>query len=334
MKLRNRKIVLIVSCLLSICGRTQDIHFSSTGFNPMFFNPSMTAFMNNRFRFSTIYRNQWQTVSPGYNTFFASLEAVAYANIDYSRCLGLGVGFTSDVAGSLSFGERDIAVSGSYYMSLDRHNRTYISFGVQAMRKNWSVDIQKAEFNREGSYDDQIRYDNLSTFDVSFGAALQYASDEQHLFYAGVACFHVNRPSMSYFDDTDLFLHRRFFANLSYMFPFSDSESLSLNPQIFFQHQNNFNELLAGGEILLDLDNSVFNRKIMSLGLHLRNTEAIVVSPKFRYNDFCVGLSYDVNISKLNKVSHTYGAVELWLNYSFNIHNYEQQTTKIPCPIF
>ena len=48
--MRCLKILLIVALFLSSKGYGQDIHFSSTSFNPMFYNPAMTAFSNEKFR--------------------------------------------------------------------------------------------------------------------------------------------------------------------------------------------------------------------------------------------------------------------------------------------
>ena len=294
----------------------------------------MTAFMNNKFRVSTIYRNQWQTVSPGYNTFFAGFEFQPWVSTNESKGLGLGVCFTNDVAGSLSFGERDIAFSGSYFFSPDRYNRYYIAFGIQGMRKNWSMNLINAEFNREMTYDDNIRYDNLNTYDFSLGITLQYSGNNNNLLNIGLACFHINQPQLSYFADNSTYMHRRISAQLSYMFPAKYYDNISLNPQLLLQHQHNYNEILAGGDIIVNLNNTFFTDQVVSAGIYLRNLDAIVICPKYKYNDFTAGIAYDVNISKLSKVSNTYGAVELWLSYSFNPIYYKQKTTKIPCPIF
>lgn len=300
----------------------------------MYFNPSMTGFMNSTFRVSTIYRNQWQTVSKGYNTFFSSFEFQPFTNRDNSKGIGLGIGFTSDVAGSLSYGQNDICLSMSYFFALDRRNHSFISMGLQVARTKWSMNLSNARFNRDNIYDDNIRYENNSTFDISCGFSYQNAIDDEHLFSIGAALFHINRPSISKFADAEEYLHRRFYGNVSYMMP-CNKDRISINPQIVFQHQHNFNELLIGNEFLIDLDGAIFTKKIFSGGIFLRNLDAIVLMPKFRYNDFVAGIAYDVNISKLNKASKTYGAMELWLSYSFNIFaSYNKQITKIPCPIF
>ena len=331
------KILFIIITFLFILikqGWSQDIHFSSLGFNHAFFNPALTGVMNNTFRLSTIYRNQWQTVSPGYNTFFAMVEMQPYLSLDNDKGVGVGLSFTNDVAGSLSYGERDIALSASYFFALDRKNKTYLSFGLQAMRKNWNMNMTNAQFNPNGIYDDNITYQNLTTYDVSFGSALQHAQDEKHLLHISLALFHLNTPTLSRFNDSQTKMHRRLFANASYLFPFKDNDRFSLNPQIAYQHQHNYNEIIFGGDLVMQLSDAIFVNQILALGLYCRNLESIIISPKFKFNGFNAGMSYDVNISHLSKVSKTYGAVELWVSYAFTPLFNRQKQTKIPCSIF
>ncbi len=319
--------------VLTLGVQAQDIHFSSVGFNPMFYNPAMTGFMNSKFRVSTIYRNQWQTVSRGYNTFFASFEAQPYTSLDNSFGIGCGIGFTSDVAGSLSFGEKDIAVSVSSFFALDRDNKNYISIGVQGCSKGWGMNLSNAEFNNQGNYDDNITYESLNTYDFSLGISFQSAKDENHLFSTSVALFHINTPQLSRFENGDGYLHRRLFSTISYTFPLKN-ERLLFNPQIFYQHQHNFNEILFGGDLLIKLKDAIFTTEILTIGMYVRNLESVVITPKFKYNNFMAGVAYDVNLSKLSKVSKTYGAFEFWLSYAFNPIYQRQKQTKIPCPIF
>lgn len=334
MKSLQKKIMFLFTTILFLEGYSQDIHFSSVGFNPMFFNPSMTAVMNNKYRVSTIYRNQWQTVSKGYNTFFVSMEMQPYISMDNAQGVGVGLSFTSDVAGSLSFGEKDIMIAASYFFALDHHNRTYLSVGVEGMKKNWTMNLSHAEFNPLGYYDDNVTYENLNTYDFSLGISLQHAPNEEHLFSLSAALFHINTPSLSRFKNEDVYMHRRLFASVSYSFPFNNSDKISLNPQVFYQHQHNFNEILFGSDLILKLNDAIFTSEIFTIGLYVRNLEAIVVSPKFKYNNFIAGVAYDANISKLSKVSKTYGAFEIWLSYAFNPLYNRQKQTKIPCPIF
>lgn len=332
MKKKEKRIVFVVLFLLATVGKAQDIHFSSINANPMFINPASTAVMNSTFRISTIYRNQWSSVSDGYNTFLSSFEIQPYVSNDDSKGIGIGVMFMSDVAGSLSYGERDFSIAASYFFALDREKKYYLSFGVEASRNNWGYDLTNADFSQEGSNDEAILLDNLNTYDISFGALWQYSKDDSHLFQVNASAFHLNEPSLSFFDDKTLVLHRRYLLSMNYLFPYNDL--YSIRPQILFQNQYNNNELIVGGDFIFNLSDAIFTTQNLSLGMFYRSNDAIIISPKYRYNNFLAGLSYDINLSKLNKVSHTYGGVELWLSYAFSPVSYKRTNTKIPCPTF
>lgn len=301
----------------------------------MFTNPAMTGFMNSKFRVSSIYRNQWSTVSRGYNTFLASAECQPYIAQSGKSGLGIGLSFTSDVAGSLSYGEQDIGVSFSCFFTLNRSKTAFLSFGILGQRENWGYNSSQADFNQEGIYNDDIRYEDLTTYSLSFGSMFQYNLSEDNQFQAGASIFNLNEPSLSYFDNsTDKSkIHRRYSLTSSYMFACNDR--YSVRPQIQVNQQYRYNEFIVGSDFIIKLDDAIFTQNIFSIGVYVRNGESIIFSPKYKYNNFLAGLSYDVNISALSKVSKTYGAIEFWLSYSFDpVYYGKHKNTKIPCPIF
>ncbi|MBQ9311925.1 MAG: PorP/SprF family type IX secretion system membrane protein [Bacteroidales bacterium] len=328
-------VLLFISLFAFSQIKSQDIHFSSLNFNPMFTNPSYTAFMNSKFRVSSIYRNQWSTVSKGYNTFLASVEYQPYLSSNSRSGIGVGLMFVNDVAGTLSYGEQDIGLSLSYFLALNRDKNSYISIGVSAKKDTWGYNSSNADFNREGIYDDDIRYEDLSTYSFASGLSFQYSPTNDKQFQLGVAMFNINEPYLSYFESKNSVdkIHRRYSLNASYMF--ATTESFSLKPQLLINQQYKYNEFIIGTDFIFNLTDAIFTSQIFSMGVYLRNTESIILSPKYKYNNFLIGLSYDVNVSKLSKVSNTYGGLELWLSYSFDpIYKYKNKNTKIPCPIF
>ncbi|MDO5760605.1 MAG: PorP/SprF family type IX secretion system membrane protein [Bacteroidota bacterium] len=329
------KKIIIIAIGVLLCNfvtKAQDIHFSSLNYNPMFTNPAMTGFMTSKFRVSSLFRNQWQTVSKGYNTLLASIEIQPFAN--NKNGLGVGLSFVNDVAGELSYGERDFDFSMAYFFALNSKRNAFLSIGASLSRKSWEYDLSKARFNREETYEDNITYDKLNTLDVALGINYQYNPTEKRQFNLNFAVFNLNESKLQYFETSDKTskIHRRYQVNTSYLFDISDM--FSLRPQIMYNNQYKYHEVLYGGDVVFDLTGEIFTQNIFSLGLFVRNTEAIILAPKYKYNNFLAGLSYDVNISKLNKVSHTYGAIEFWLSYSFNPYNVKYKNNKIPCPIF
>lgn len=290
--------------------------------------------MNDKVRLSSIWRNQWATVSDAYNTLWASVEVQPFLSRNGNCGVGLGVSYTSDLAGELSYGERDFAASVSCFFSLNKENNAFLSVGVGLGRKSWSYEMGAMRLNREGTYDDNVAYDELHTLDLSAGVGLRYQDREERQLEVGLSVFNINQSKLSYFASTQTTqkIDRRFCASASYYF--SCSDLMGLRPKAVFNSQRKYREAIYGADLVFKLQDGVFVSSLLSLGLMLRNTEALIICPKYRYNSFSAGISYDINISGLSKVSHTYGAMELWLSYSFSLNKIEYKNNKIPCPIF
>ncbi len=281
-----------------------------------------------------MFRNQWQTVSKGYNTFLASLEFQPYLSAKGDKGLGLGICFVNDIAGELAYGEKDFSFSAAYFFAVNRGKNAFVSLGANINRKNWGYDLSKANFNRTGAYDDNITFDELHTWDFSLGTSFQYNITEKKQLNIGFAVFNINESSLGYFETSDknAKINRRYYVNASYLTDVSDL--FSVRPQILYNNQYKYNELVYGTDFVFDLTDGIFTKHIFSVGLFARNTEALIIAPKYRYNNFLAGISYDVNISRLSKVSYTYGAIEFWVSYAFSPYNVKYKNSKIPCPIF
>jgi len=323
-------ILILIKCPIFSFG--QDVHFSTFFANPMFLNPANTGFGNNLFRIGTMYRNQWSTVSSGYNSYLLSIEALAYNNRIRREGIGIGVDFLSDVAGSLNYGQQKIGLSISYFKALDRNNENYISFGLQGNTSNWGYDPANSIFGKSPEDEEGILLHNIRTFDFGFGIHWQMKLNISNNIQAGVAFLHLNKPSISYYENSDIFLPVKINAYVSDLITISDF--YQLNQLLFIKSKItilNLLEELILKEIFLKQQ---LETKIISLGLYYRVVDAFVIMGKYRHNNFNIGLSYDINISRLTPASKTYGGVELWLLYTFNPLGYRKVKTTIPCPNF
>lgn len=323
-------ILILIKCPIFSFG--QDVHFSTFYANPMFLNPANTGFGDNLFRIGTMYRNQWSTVSSGYNSYLLSIEALAYNNRIRREGIGVGVDFLSDVAGSLSYGQQTIGISISYFKAIDRNNENYISFGIQGNTSNWGYDISNSIFGKTPEDEEGILLHNIRTFDFGFGIHWQMKLNISNNIQAGIAFLHLNKPSISYYENSDIFLPIKINTYVSDLITISDF--YSIKPTLIYQRQNNYSEFIPGADFERNISETTLETKIISLGLYYRVVDAFVLMGKYRHNNFNIGLSYDINISRLTPASKTYGGVELWLLYTFNPLGYRKVKTTIPCPIF
>lgn len=329
-------VCLLIFNSIALLTNGQDIHFSSLNANDMYLNPAKTAFFSTDFKVATTYRNQWQTVSTnGYNTSLFTAEARLLSSKRYRQSLGVGVGFMRDAAGSLNFGQRQMFVNLSYNKQIQKRNNHFISLGLQLANTYWSYDATNADFGQNPADWEGILLSNTSYNDVSLGLHWQIEPTDMQTLSAGLALFHLNKPYISFMEDLDsedLRLHERYFAYLNYLFPTTDVSQLHL--QANFTKQNDNYEIIVGGEYLLDIATTIFDKNTIGLGLYYRSNDAIIVGLKYQYNTFDFGISYDINVSGLSQVSNTYGGLELHLSYGFNKYSYNKKIKTIPCPTF
>ena len=240
-----------------------------------------------------------------------------------------------DAAGSLNFGQRQMFVNLSYNKQIQKHNNHFISLGLQLANTYWSYDATNADFGQNPADWEGILLSNTSYNDVSLGLHWQIEPTDMQTLSAGLALFHLNKPYISFMEDLnleDLRLHERYFAYLNYLFPTTDVSQLHL--QANFTTQNDNYEIIVGGEYLLDIATTIFDKNTIGIGAYYRSNDAIIVGLKYQYNTFDFGISYDINVSGLAQVSNTYGGLELFLSYGFNKYSYNKKIKTIPCPTF
>lgn len=311
----------------------QDVHFSSFMAGDMYLNPAKTAFFSSDFKVGAAYRNQWQTVSGrGYNTTLITSEAKLFSSSRYKHSFGLGCGFLKDVAGSLGFGQRQLLLSMAYNKMLTKRNNHFIAVGINMQNTSWSYDVEKADFGLSPSDKEGIYLSKTTAFDIGVGIHWQISLKEDKHISAGFAVAHLNSPVYSFYDNSNIRLARRYTAYLTYLF--TTSQQSFVNFAARYSYQNDNMEILAGGEFIYDLSMTMFDNEYIAVGLYFRTFDALVLSLRYQHSAFNIGLSYDVNLSSLSKVSYTYGALELWTSYEIDTFKHKKQIKTIPCPTF
>ncbi len=333
---RVYKILIGLFCFINFVGinpaYTQDIHFSTFDANPIHLNPAQTGLIDNSFRAGTIYRNQWSSVSTGYNTYMLTIEAQPLYNRDRKQGIGIGLGIVSDVAGSLSYGHRGLNLSLAYHKSLSSKKESILSIGVIGNYSNWGGNYDKAVFGKDAESFEGILLNNINTLDYGIGMNWRTRTNETHSFELGLSGTHLNRPRLSYYEDSDIRMPIRlnaYMLNHIYL-----NDFIALRPALVFQKQNQYYELIVGSDLVWDLSQTFFEINTVGIGLYYRGLDALITKIKYQYNNLSIGLSYDVNLSRLTPASRTYGGVELWILYEFNTLRLKQKASSIPCPKF
>ena len=159
--------------------------------------------------------------------------------------------------------------------------------------------------------------------------------DDNKYVYAGAAMHHLNGPSISFIDDKSVKLYNRLTGHLGAQLPMTDQ--LSLLPGVLYMKQGPATEINFGS--MIRYSNGDRNELALRAGMFARlgkklakgvATDALIFHAQLELQRWTLGMSYDVNISSLDRASNARGAFELSLIYFHPEHRREH----IRCPKF
>lgn len=325
---------LLLSLLPSLGAVAQDIHFSQFYMSPLNLNPAMTGVIGCDMRFSGTYRNQWASIlrSNAFKTYNASFDMrLPVGRSDY---VGIGTNIWADKAGSAGLATQQFNLSGSYLKKLGgyRSKESYLTAGAQIGVTNRSIDANKLIYGdqwdggsgytpvtQEVSFDPNFLFADVSAGALWFGALNRENTSNV---YAGVAFHHLNRANMSFKKQKFEALYSKFVVHGGGEFALN--KKTSLLPGVLFFKQGPSFEANFGTSVKFKFNKIRSSRQAFHLGLwmrlagHYENaflSDAAIISTRFDYEDFSLGLSYDVNVSSLRAATNYNGAFEIALNY-------------------
>lgn len=309
----------------------QDIHFSQFYNSPLNLSPALIGDFNGEFRFVGNQRTQWSSVTTPYVTYGLSADA---KNI-YNTPLSTGLSIYQDKAGDSDFSTLQIAVGGVYTLPI-KDSSQHINFGIQPTFTNRSINYDKLQFDNQyngSQYDASLS--NGETFNnngrtylnLHTGVSWGYKIAQRKSVGAGIAIFNLFTPKQTFFNDQGIQLQKRYVFHANGLFMVNDK--IDVLPNLFFQTQHKFKEIIIGGQGKYHLNNG--NYKALYAGIWYRNADASYLTVGLDYNDFHFGVSYDFNISNLNVASNYRGGFEFAIIYI--IQNYKPDLRRYKaCP--
>lgn len=308
----------------------QDIHFSQYYEAPMLLNPASTGVIpNGNYRISSNHKQQWSSISAPFKT------TVVSGDIHFSKKkisgLGAGLLFFNDQAGSNKISNTTAGITIAYNVQLNDNN--FLSGGLSGVYAQRSINFSNAEF---GSQFNGTGFDpSLSSGEIlpatdravymDLGAGLLwslYSSDEFGA-EAGISLDHLNSPAINFQSSAKetLFRKNTVFAGLDFKLK---SSKKSILPKIYYTSQGPNKEVITGllirNEIGLTSRYTGANKaSLLYFGGMYRWGDAAMVLLKYEFKGkIWLGISYDINTSKLSTASSGRGGLE----FSFGVRGF------------
>lgn len=350
----KRIVSIVLFLIFAFTVKSQDIHFSQYYASPLTLNPSLTGLINGDFRVAGIARGQWFSISTKGAVSPYSTYALSYDHSLLRKKLknhGLGVGFMaySDEAGDGSLTTQVLMGSIAYHLALDRYGRHRISLGIQggivSMRlfqhdlvfeEQWDSGLNTFNPLLYNGESDNLT-GNIMYPDFNVGMTFSSMPSTKFAYYLGFALNHIATPQLTFLNDGDNNLGRRYIAHAGVRW--KTSKYFKVLPTVLYMTQTEAQQLNIGSAFEYEFGDNVFGfiggftRLVGNLKGSLDN-DAIIFTIGAEAFNTRVGVSYDFNTSKLRSATKSIGAAEISVIY---IHN-KQESGKINyskfCPNF
>jgi type IX secretion system PorP/SprF family membrane protein len=320
--MRIKLFIIIISCLFYSKLRAQDPVFTQYFLIPESLNPGFSGFMETTYT-GIIHREQWPDLDLKINTDYAFVNT-------WSEKMNSGIGLSvlnqRENATNYNFTQINANYTYKVRISDDWDFRPAIevgfglkSFAFQNLLLEDQINIRTGN-NNSSSIDPSLKNDKVNFFDVTAGMVFNTEN-----LWIGLSMKHLNKPNISFNTDRNLPLDTFFSLSSGYEFLLADYIDVQFFPyatKMFvtsnYMQQGRFNRLDIGTSILFEKmffgATAVTNPAKNGINSHVLSSVNFFTG--LQYDHLRLGLSYDLNTSKIGK---TGGVYELSLTYQFNL---------------
>ncbi len=317
MKLDPIKLFLFVGSFCIYNAWTQDIHWSQYNDNQLFLNPANAGHFNGDLRVIGNYRDQWRSVTVPFSTFSFSVDKTI-------KKMGVGLLAFRDQVGDGKLSTIELQGNLSYHLKLSADSTHNLRGGLNVGMNHRQVNFNSFYFDSQ--FDGYVFDASLPTNEVlqrdrktnlSLGAGILYewVKNPRLKFNVGISAFNLNRPNQGFFNE----VVKRPVRTTSFVkATVAIAPSLDLIPSVQFSSQGTYQELVLGSAAKYYLFSENFIYRALYGGLWMRNKDAMILTLGYDYQELFVGLSYDINLSKLVPASNARGGFEIAVRYVIN----------------
>jgi type IX secretion system PorP/SprF family membrane protein len=302
---------------------SQDIHYSQFNSSPLNLNPAQTGVFDGDWRFAGNYRSQWSAIPVPYKTFSLAADTRLKTKLQ-NDVPAVGLLVNNDNAGDSRFSTTQIYLSGAYIKKLGADSTSFLSFALQPGITSKGFNVNALTFDNQydgDSYDpnlgsgESFSKTRITYFDLGAGLGYLWRMNGRKQLNTGISLLHINKPKQSFFDNRDIRLDMK--LNVSAMLQLPLTEKVDVIPTFQYQRQGKFQETVLGVFGKYHLTPVDGMTTAVSLGAEYRVKDAFILIAGMDYRNFNVGLSYDINTSKLTEATNGRGGFEISVIYIF-----------------
>lgn len=316
----------------------QDIHFTQLSRAEYQLNPAYLGAFNGNLRATFNWKDQWRSINKSFRTFGSCVElSFGKGNARRPTSFAVGLSMFKDVSGDVELGNSNVALAFSTFVKVNRNSRFiaglqagYGSTGINPTTMQWGNQYGGNNFDPSLFNGESIDWQPFNYVDLGMGIAYWYTKNDRNVVHSapsdakiGLSVYHINKPQFTYGNNSALDLPMRFVLNGSALFA-TNTSNIFWYPNMNVMFQRKQHELLIGSlwKVVLQTGSKStgFGGEVsLTGGASLRVTNVIdAFSPQLFVNAYnvSVGLSYDINVSRLSMASNYRGGFEFSLRFT------------------
>jgi len=320
-------VFLILSFIIDKAGYSQDSQFSQFYASPLYLSPSFAGSTDGH-RINVNYRNQWPNISKSFQTY-----SIGYDHYFPHLKSGFGLLLFREQAGASLLATTNIGIAYSYKFRFRSGWR--ISPGLSFFYTQRNVNFGSLEFYDELYSGTTTTEQDILGKKADVDATFSALAFNKNIWF-GFTWDRILKPNRSLTGE-ELEDPWKFSIYGGTKFSIFDkynwASGQSLSPSFLFKMQDKYTQLDIGVYWYQEpLVLGIWYRGI-PVFKDLASNDALAFLIGFKVDQFSIGYSYDLTISKL--VGFTGGAHEISITYLFNQGVTKREKRKIiPCPTF
>jgi type IX secretion system PorP/SprF family membrane protein len=326
-----KNILLFSALMLCFSLHGQDAHWSQFNHNPIYYNPANAGNFENDVRFTANYRDQWRSVTKPFST----IAVAADGNLKKVQNLAVGGNFFHDVAGDGSY--RTMQLMGTFARGFALNPNLSLRVGGQLGLNHRSIDYSALTFDSQ--YQGYI-YSNANPTNENFGSGrrtsilfsvgslAKYRVNKKVGVEVGAGLFNLNRPDQGINGGKQ---KRDMRFALQSKVEYKINSDVFLLPGFQMNVQGKYKAFIIGSDLRYELLNKEGKYRAVFAGIWTRVKDATWITLGIQYQQTFVGISYDVNYSKLIPASRIRGGLEIAIRHELSIFRPKKITHRV-CP--
>jgi len=315
----KQRLLVTIFLFWSAFAHAQDIHFSQFEYAPFNLNPALAGQFAGDYRFILNQRTQWRSVTVPYSTVGFSADAREPGG---AKGVGAGLGIYHDRAGDSRFSHFQLNGAGSLMLPLTTDSLHNIAFGIQLGLTNQRIDYSALTYDNQwnglvfdpGVDPGEIFARSSRTY-LNFHGGLSYfyQPEKRKRLLVGLSTFNLASPGQSFFDNDGVKLAVRYNVHLSIDYPIHNDWDIVFST--FRGMQANYRETILGASGRYILEKRAGLYRTVFGGMYYRTKDAGYLLAGMDYDQWRVGISYDINLSNLKPASQSRGGFEFSVVY-------------------